>query len=275
MRVRYLAVGSGRRQQHQDQRGDADDGPEIARAPGPAAAEATADVQDSNPAPGSPAPAHPGRAAAPGSSAFGPRPSDLRDGLDGGLHLAGLLVAQLGLLLQRVQDHLVQAHVHLHLAGGRGEFAQGQLAGEHFVEDDAQRVDVRAVVHGAGLLDLLRAPCSGECRRHPGRRSAGSVSAVRPRILAMPKSVIFTRPLLVEEDVLGLDVAVDDALVVGELERLADLRDDGQRLLGREPAGLLDLAQVPAVHELHDQVVQRAGRRARRVRRRPGRSRAR
>ena len=51
---------------------------------------------------------------------------------------------------------------------------------------------------------------------------------------------------------------MDDAFVVGELERLADLRDDGQRLLGREPAGLLDLPQVPAVHEFHDQVMQRA-----------------
>ena len=62
----------------------------------------------------------------------------------------------------------------------------------------------------------------------------------------------------IEQDVLRLDVAVDDAFVVGELERLADLRDDRQRLLGRQPPGLLDLAQVAAVHEFHHQVMQRA-----------------
>jgi hypothetical protein len=69
----------------------------------------------------------------------------------------------------------------------------------------------------------------------------------------MPKSVIFTRPFL-SQDVLGLDVAVDDAFVVGELECFADLRDYLQRLLGREPARLLDLPQIRAVHELHHQI---------------------
>ena len=38
--------------------------------------------------------------------------------------------------------------------------------------------------------------------------------------------------LLVQQDVLRLDVAVDDAVVVGVLEGLADLRHDGQGLLG-------------------------------------------
>ena len=41
--------------------------------------------------------------------------------------------------------------------------------------------------------------------------------------------------LLVEQDVLRLDVAVDDALLVRELQRLANLRHNGQRLL-RAPA---------------------------------------
>ena len=37
-------------------------------------------------------------------------------------------------------------------------------------------------------------------------------------------------PVAVHEDVLRLDVAVDHPVVVGELERLADLRHDRQRL---------------------------------------------
>ena len=38
---------------------------------------------------------------------------------------------------------------------------------------------------------------------------------------------------LVDEDVLRLDVAMDDPLVVGELQGIANLRHDGQGLLGR------------------------------------------
>ena len=49
---------------------------------------------------------------------------------------------------------------------------------------------------------------------------------------------------------------MDDAFVVGELERFADLGDDGQGLLGGEAAGMLDLAQVAAIHELHHEVMQ-------------------
>ncbi len=64
--------------------------------------------------------------------------------------------------------------------------------------------------------------------------------------------------LFVEQDVFRLDVAVDDALVVGELERFADLRHDGQRLFRRQFPGLFDLAQVGAIHKFHEQVMQRS-----------------
>ena len=64
--------------------------------------------------------------------------------------------------------------------------------------------------------------------------------------------------LLVQQDVLRLDVAVDHAVVVGVLQRLADLRHDGQGFLGRELAGVQQPAQVHAVDELHEEVVERA-----------------
>ena len=61
----------------------------------------------------------------------------------------------------------------------------------------------------------------------------------------------------VEQDVLRLDVAMDDALVVRELERVANLRHDGQRLARRDASGVEQLSQVHAVHEFHQEVVKR------------------
>ena len=49
-----------------------------------------------------------------------------------------------------------------------------------------------------------------------------------------------------------------DAVVVGVLQRLADRRHDGQRLLGREAARLHRLPQIHAVDVLHEQKVELA-----------------
>ena len=65
--------------------------------------------------------------------------------------------------------------------------------------------------------------------------------------------------VFVEQQVLRLDVAMDDAVGVRVLQRLADRRHDGQRLLRSETPGLHRLAQVHAVDEFHEQVVKPAG----------------
>ena len=41
-------------------------------------------------------------------------------------------------------------------------------------------------------------------------------------------------PLLIDQDVLGLDVPMNDPFVMGELQRVADLRHDLERLLRLE-----------------------------------------
>ena len=42
----------------------------------------------------------------------------------------------------------------------------------------------------------------------------------------------------IQENVLRLDVAVDDAVIVRVLQRLADLRHDGERCFGLDLVGL-------------------------------------
>ena len=64
--------------------------------------------------------------------------------------------------------------------------------------------------------------------------------------------------LFVQEEIFGFDVAMDDAVLMRILQRLAHGRHHGQRLLGREPAGLHCLPQIHAVHEFHEQKVKAA-----------------
>ncbi len=52
---------------------------------------------------------------------------------------------------------------------------------------------------------------------------------------------------------------MDDALVVRELEGVADLGDDLQGLARGELAGLLQLPQVQPFHILHDEIMQPPG----------------
>ena len=76
--------------------------------------------------------------------------------------------------------------------------------------------------------------------------------------LAMPKSVTMTRPRdALEQDVVGLDVAVDDGEPVGGAERVGRLRHDPAGLLDRQLAPPADPARHRlAVHVPHDEVDQ-------------------
>ncbi len=108
--------------------------------------------------------------------------------------------------------------------------AERPLAGQHLVEDHAQAVDVAAGVDVVRLAARLFG-------RHVGRRAHDL--AVRRHRLAVgvalgEAEVGDVRPALaVEEDVRRLDVAVDDAVVVGVLQGVGHLGDE----LGR-PAGI-------------------------------------
>ena len=74
----------------------------------------------------------------------------MRDGFDFGFDLRGGLVAAVGIGGEGAQDDGVEADVEEDFLGGEGEVAAGEFAGEELVEDDAEGVDVGAVVDDGG-----------------------------------------------------------------------------------------------------------------------------
>ena len=89
-------------------------------------------------------------------------------------------------------------------------------------------------------------PCSCGCARGPGLGLRDEFGDAEVHQLHAA--------LRIEQDVLRLDVAVQHALLVGVLQRVANLRHDRERLLRRETARPHRLAQVHAIHKLHEQV---------------------
>jgi hypothetical protein len=69
----------------------------------------------------------------------------------------------------------------------------------------------------------------------------------------------FDASLAIEQDVFRFDVAVNDALLVGELEGFADAGDDRQCFLGLETAFAEELAEAGAIDVFHHQVEEAAG----------------
>src|SRR4029079_12319116 len=64
---------------------------------------------------------------------------------------------------------------------------------------------------------------------------------------------------LYDPDVVRFEIAVDDPLAVGRLQRLADLAQQPARLVGLERAALQTIGQAEAVEELHREVVALVG----------------
>ena len=78
---------------------------------------------------------------------------DLRAKFPGGL------IAQFWFSLQCAENNLVQPDIDLHPAkagGGRLQLFRGQFAGQQLIENDSERIDVRAMIRDTMLLLLRR-----------------------------------------------------------------------------------------------------------------------
>ena len=172
-----------------------------------------------------------------------------------------MLEAKFRLLFQSAEDDGVKAHVDMdpaHALGRRSKFPERQFAGEHFVKDHAEGIDIGAVIDLERMLDLLGRHVVWRAHDVSFHGEAKRI-ATQAEDLGEAEVGDFHAPFAVDEDILRLDVAVHDAFVVGVLQRVAELRNDLQRPSGRKLPGLLELPQIYAIDVFHDEVVHSAG----------------
>jgi hypothetical protein len=108
------------------------------------------------------------------------------------------------------------------------------------------------------LLDLLRGHVGRGAELRAALREQHRVAGVFIDDLGDAEVGDLHAALRIEQDVLRFDVAMQHALRVGELQRIADGRDDVQRLLRRETARAHGLAQVHAIDVFHDEIAEAA-----------------
>ena len=104
----------------------------------------------------------------------------------------------------------------------RGRPGERRLAGEHLVGHRAERVDVASARRSPARPSPARGSCSAACRA-TGRSASCGCRRPAATASAMPKSATSARAV-VQQDVLRLDVAVDDAVAVRVVERAATSR---------------------------------------------------
>ena len=127
-----------------------------------------------------------------------------------------------------------------------GVAGEERPAGEHLVEQDAEGPDVGALVDRLAAR-LLRAHVGGGAEDEPGRGPGVGEGRRLRRVAARPAARTVAAPGLRETEVedldlalrrqlhvRGLQVAVDDALLVGLLQGLGDLLREADRLVERD-----------------------------------------
>ena len=120
---------------------------------------------------------------------------------------------------------------------------EGRLAGEHLVRHGAERIDITAGADLALAHRLFGRHVRGRAERHAGLRHPAAARLLHRQRDA---EVGDEGRAFLEQDVLGLDVAMDDAVAVGVVERTrhflreADGVVDGELLLAAEAAARSD-----------------------------------
>ncbi len=177
------------------------------------------------------------------------------DGGEGLLEFGGGLEALGGIGLHAAADDGIDAGVEVEGGGGEGEVALGGGTGEHFEEDAAEGIEVGAVVEDdAGLPEFWGGVFWGS---HGGGGGGGAGGGVAE--LGEAEVGEFESTVLGDEEVSGFDIAVDDAVLVSEVEGVADLGEEFEGEGGGEFAAGDELVDGGTVDEFHDEVAVAGG----------------
>lgn len=179
-------------------------------------------------------------------------------------HLRGVPEAPRGVLGEGLEDERVDFGRHARRRGilfldfaedrQNGRPFEGRPAGQHFIKDRPERIEVRPGVHllggGEGLF-------GGHVAGRADHGAAGGRRAAFGERLGQAEVQKAHAPPAVEKNVGGLDVPVDDPPLVGELERAGDGPRDPQRR-GRVQAAALgqEVLQAAPLDVLHDDVAE-------------------
>ena len=139
------------------------------------------------------------------------------------------------------------------------ETPNGQPAGQHFIQHDPKREDVRAFVDGPRIPALLGRHVIHRAHRDL-RLGEGTAAGLLLGDVGDAEVRDLHRPALARDQHVGrLDVAVNDPAGVRMLDRPGHLDRDADRLIHRELPGANQLIEPVAFHELHHDEVAAVG----------------
>ncbi len=193
----------------------------------------------------------------------------MREVFEAGTQLAAEPGPRRPVLAQAAPHQLLDRRRHLALRRHRGGLlgengdhrldrrgaGEGPAAGEHLVDHGAEGEEIRAVIHLLAL-DLLRRHVADRAHDRPRhRRAAGERAVLASRGLLGEAEVQDLHPPVVRQEEVGrLEVAVHDPLVVGGGETRGQLPRGVQALAQRQRAALQPLLQSLALQQLGDHV---------------------
>ena len=139
----------------------------------------------------------------------------------------------------------------LHEHGRRVRGLEGRLADEHLIPDDAQRILVAAAVEVA-LPHCLFGRHVGRRADRDAREGQPGVARGRARDTKVGDESATCRPI--DENVVRLDVAMDDAARVRVVQRIRDLTEDAAYGIHGEPRLACESCrEALALDERHDE----------------------
>lgn len=174
------------------------------------------------------------------------------------LHFAGVLLTKLAFPGESAHDDFIDARIERRAAGRWSKSADGKFTRKHFIEDDAERINIGAMIDLPGIFQLLGRHVMGGAEGSAGARE-GDGGLLFANQFGDAEIGDFDAATRIEEQVFRLDIPMEDALLVGVLEGLANFRDDGERFTGREAARAHRLAEIQAIDILHNKIIEPTG----------------